>query len=229
MRTFHGGGHEAFISPELVVKARKAAVPDQSHAPLVLGIDIARGGGDKTRIIDRRGRCAGHRVNLTIDKNDLMEVAGIVAREIDRHRPDGTFVDGTGLGAGVYDRLKERNYRRVWLVNFGSKARDDRQYANKRAEMWGRLRDWLADEGGADIIDTDEMQSSLCAPGYKFNSNSQLLLESKEDMRTRLRFSPDVGDALALTFAENIKRADAYRRPPPMRANSAYNPLRWGR
>ena len=105
---FHGAGHEAFISPELVVKARKVVSSDQSHAPLILGVDIARGGGDKTRIIDRRGRCAGHLVNLTIDKNDLMEVAGIVAREIDRHQPDGTFVDGTGLGSGVFDRLKER-------------------------------------------------------------------------------------------------------------------------
>ncbi len=91
------------------------------------------------------------------------------------------------------------------------------------------MAEWLRDEGGADIPDSDEWQAGLCAPGYGFDSNSRLILEAKEKIRARVGFSPDVGDALALTFAENVKRADAYRRPPPMRANSAYNPLRWGR
>ncbi len=63
-----------------------------------------------------------------------MEVTGLVAREIDRLDPAMTFIDVTGLGADVYDRLKERGYGRiVTAVNFGSKARDDYRYANKRA------------------------------------------------------------------------------------------------
>ncbi len=157
-----------------------------------------------------------------------MEVTGRVAKEIDRLNPQMTFIDVTGLGAGIYDRLKERGYRHiVTAVNFGSKARDDDRYANKRAEMWGRMAEWLADPGGANILDSDELQSDLCAPGYGFDSNSRLLLERKEDIRKRLGLSPDLGDALALTFAETPRRPDFHGRPLPTRANSSYNPLRW--
>ncbi len=88
------------------------------------------------------------------------------------------------------------------------------------------MGEWFADPGGADIPDSDEWQSSLCAPGYGFDSNSRLLLEKKVDIRKRVGFSPDLGDALALTFAENIRR-DAGRRPRPTRANSRYDPRRW--
>ena len=224
---FQMSGHESYIRGELVLKARRFTAPDQSKAPLVLGVDVARGGGDKTRIVDRQGRSAGYQCDKVIDSPDLMEVTGLVAREIDRLDPAMTFIDVTGLGAGVYDRLRERGYRRiVTAVNFGSKARDDDRYANKRAEIWGRMGEWLADPGGADIPDSDELQSHLCAPGYGFDSNSRLLLEKKVDIRKRVGFSPDLGDALALTFAETIRR-DAGRLPRPSRANSRYDPHRW--
>ncbi len=90
------------IRGELVLNARRFTAPDQTTAPLVLGVDVARGGGDKTRIVDRRGRCAGHKCNEVIDTADLMEVTGRVAREIDRLNPNMTFIDVTGIGAGVY-------------------------------------------------------------------------------------------------------------------------------
>ena len=225
---FQVSGHESYIRGEVVLRARRLTAADQSEAPLLLGVDIARGGGDKTRIVDRLGRCAGHQCNEVIDSADLMEVTGRVAREIDRLNPNMTFVDVTGLGAGVYDRLRERGYgRRVTAVNFGSKASQDDRYANKRAEIWGRMGEWFADPGGADIPNSDEWQSSLCAPGYGFDSNSRLLLEKKEDIRKRVGFSPDLGDALALTFAETIRRRDVGRRPMPTRANSKYDPLHW--
>jgi len=212
---FQAGGHEAYIRGELVLKARRALSADQMHMPLILGVDIARGGKDKTRIVDRRGRCAGHACDETIDSADLMDVTGRVAKEIDRLEPEAVFLDVTGLGAGVYDRLRERGYKEVHAVNFGSKAREAQRYANKRAEIWARLAGWLLDEGGADIPDSDEWQASLCAPGYLFDSNSRLLLEKKEDIRARVGFSPDVGDALALTFAENVKSGAGRRRPRP--------------
>ena len=223
---FQAGGGESYIKSETVLRARKWMAPDQSHMPLVLGVDIARGGRDKTRIVDRLGRCAGHACDVTIDTDDLMDVTGRVAKEIDRLDPAAVFIDVTGLGAGVYDRLRERGYREVHAVNFGSSARDNDRYGNKRAEMWGRMAEWLRDEGGADILDSDEWQASICAPGYSFDSNSRLALEKKDDIRKRLGFSPDVGDALGLTFAESIKRPDAGRRAPTQ-ANNSYNPIRW--
>ncbi len=154
-----------------------------------------------------------------------MDVTGRVAKEIDRLEPEAVFLDVTGLGAGVYDRLRERGYKEVHAVNFGSKAREAQRYANKRAEIWARLAGWLLDEGGADIPDSDEWQASLCAPGYSFDSNSRLLLEKKEDIRGRVGFSPDVGDALALTFAENVKTGAGRRRPlPQVRPSFSFGP-----
>ena len=223
---FQAGGQDTYIKAEAVLKARKWTAPDQMHMPLILGVDIARGGRDKTRIVDRRGRCAGHLVDVTIDSADLMDVTGRVAKEIERHEPDAVFIDVTGLGAGVYDRLRERGFRECHAVNFGSKARDADRYSNKRAEIWGRTAEWLRDDGGADIPDDDEWQGSLCAPGYSFDSSSRLVLEKKDDIRKRVGFSPDVGDALALTFAETIRRP-ATGRPRGTRQNSAYNPMRW--
>ncbi len=222
---FQSGGEESYIRGELVLTARKWLSSDQMHMPLILGVDIARGGRDKTRIVDRRGRCAGFACDVTIDSADLMEVTGRVAKEIDRLEPDRVFIDATGLGAGVFDRLRERGYREVEAVNFGSKARGADRYANKRAEMWGRLAAWLRDEGGADIPDEDEWQASLCAPGYSFDSKSRLILEPKDKIRARVGFSPDVGDALALTFAETVKTgASRRRRPVQTRSSFSFGP-----
>ena len=202
---FRGAAQAGLIRAELVTAARAFVAEDQSHMPLILGVDIARGGGDRTHIIDRQGRCAGTRINKVVDSPDLMNVAGEVAMQIIELNPDMTFVDGTGIGAGVYDRLRERGFRRVTLVNFGSRPEDSRKYANKRAEMWGRLADWLADRGGVQIPDNDALQAQLCAPRYSFDSSSRLILEPKEKIRERLGGSPDAGDALALTFAEPIR------------------------
>ncbi|MDJ0896706.1 MAG: hypothetical protein QNJ92_16290, partial [Alphaproteobacteria bacterium] len=122
---FQASGADSFVPADLVVRARKARLPRQDHAPLVLGVDVARGGGDKTRLISRQGRLAGRHLNRTLDLDDLMEVAAEVARAIDRLQPAMVFVDVTGLGSGVYDRLRERGYGRVVTpVNFAQRARD---------------------------------------------------------------------------------------------------------
>ncbi|MCP5116925.1 MAG: hypothetical protein GY953_39365 [bacterium] len=219
---FQTSGRDSFIPSEAVAKARNAKVPDQTGSPLLLGVDIARGGGDKTRIVDRLGRCAGHLVNEVIDSADLMEVAGRIARIIDRHKPDGVFIDVTGLGAGVYDRLRERHYRNIHPVNFGSKASDPR-YANKRAEMWGRMGEWFVDPGGVDIVDDAVWHTHICAPWVIYNSNSATQLAPKKEIKAVVGFSPDAGDALGLTFAEGVHR----RRGDPgaAQANNSYNPL----
>lgn len=205
---FQAGGHESFIRSDLVTRARRALIADQSAAPLVLGVDTARGGPDRTRIIDRQGRCAGYQVNESERGDDEMALAGRLARLIERLAPDAVFMDITGgTGKGAHDRLRELGHGRVVHgVNFGAAAARDDEYANKRAEIWGELRQWLRDPGGADLPDDDELHAHLCAPGYGFDSLSRLRLEKKEAIRQRLGFSPDGGDALALTFAEPVAR-----------------------
>ena len=200
---FQTTGHDSFIKPEPVLNARKADL--QGVGPLVVGVDPARFGDDRFSICWRRGRKV-----LKIEsraKTDTIEGANWVKTVIDRDRPDGVFVDVGGVGAGVVDVLRSwgGRYGAIRPVNFGDPAQDSGgRPRNRRAEMWSRLKDWLSEPGGADIPDSDALQADLCSPGYKYDINQRLLLESKDDMRRRGVRSPDEGDALALTFAAPV-------------------------
>lgn len=200
---FQTTGEDSFIPAEAILRARRFEAPPQDFLPRVLGVDIARGGRDRTRIIDRQGRKAG-RIDVAMHTDDLMQVAHKVMSLLRDHGDiRKAFIDITGLGAGVYDICRANGFEeRVAGINFGSQAQDPQLYVNRRAEMWGRTKTWLLDPGGADIPDDDEAHRHLAGPGYKHDANSRLQLEKKEDIVKRLSFSPDWGDALALTFAE---------------------------
>lgn len=208
---FQMSGHDSFIRPESVVRARKATC--EPSGPLVIGFDPCRFGDDFAAMARRQGRkvlCVEKRQRLS-----TMESAGWAKQVIDAERPARMFIDVGGLGAGVYDRLVEMGYGNiVRAVNFGSAPLEPPRFddegreipgpANRRAEMWMASRDWLDDIGGADIPDDDSLQADACGPGYKYDSYGRLLLEKKEDMRRRGVPSPDGWDAVALTFAEPV-------------------------
>ena len=133
-----------------------------------------------------------------------MTLASRVVEAYLHHRADGLFVDGGGVGGGVVDRLRQLRVP-VIEVKFGAKSDNNFgsvesgiQYANKRAEIWGSLKEWLA--VGA-IPDIPDLVNGLSAPEYGFNLKQEILLESKDSMRKRGVASPDLADALALTFA----------------------------
>lgn len=205
----------SFIPSDKVAAARKASVIGQG--PFIIGVDPARGGGDKTGVVDRRGRRIGERLCELWDLDDTMVIAGRIASLIKLHRPDAVNIDVGGLGAGVYDRLRELGYTMVHAVNFGSSPlgggpTGDDLYANRRAEMWDLLRDWFNDAAGVQIPDADAVHGDLTAPVWgkgatHHRSNNELVLESKDSIRERLKFSPDLGDAMALTFAQPIRTA----------------------
>lgn len=208
---FQVSGDESFIKPIWVQRARKFTPPEQEAAPLILGIDIGLT-QDKTRIIDRKGRMAGARINETIHAMGAMEQVGRIARVIDRMNPARVFIDVGGVGAGIVDRLREMGYRDIVTgVDFGSKASDPDRFMNKRAEMWGLMRDWLMEEGGVGIVDDDGLHRDLVAPQEAHNSTNRIQLERKDEIRKRLGFSPDAGDALALTFAFPVRSAATTR------------------
>lgn len=220
---FQVADHDSFIRPELVLRARKARLGDQSHFPLILGVDTARGGGAKTYIVDRQGRCAGHRVNQALDTEDSMEIVGHIARLIMQHQPDAVFIDSTNNPA-IYDRLREMGHKMVHRVDFGSGAYKSERYANKRAEMAGECAEWL--EEGADIPDSDEWQADLCATGYGSDSLGRLKLEEKAQVTKRTGRTLDIADSVWTTFAEPVRLQAPQTRPMPKRANSAYRPHR---
>jgi hypothetical protein len=213
---FEQSGDDVFIPGAIVAKARKAREV-MATGPLVIGVDPARFGDDRTSIIRRQGRVASglesHR------GKDTMQVAGLVARIIDTDKPAKVFIDVGGLGAGVVDRLRELGYGNVIIaVNGGARPTAEDRYINKRAEMWGLLRDWLVDEP-AQIPDSDSLHADITAPHYAYDSNTRVMLERKEDMKRRGVRSPDEADALALTFAEPV--ANPVRKRPPERSSSS--------
>ena len=201
-------GHDSYIPPALVLKARKT--PCDAFGPLVLGIDPARFGDDRFSIAWRKGRQV---VKIeSKSKIDLVTSANWVRQIIDEDKPERAFIDVGGLGAGTVDILLSWGapYTNiVKAVNFGSspqdvKAKEKGGPVNRRAEMWMRSKKWLEDVAGAQIPDSDSLQADACAPSYKHNMLGQLQLESKEDIGKRGARSPDEWDAVALTFAEPV-------------------------
>ena len=210
---FQVTGHDSFIKSAPVLKARKLGM--EGFGPLVVGADPARFGDDTFSVAWRQGR----KVIKTESKEKLDTVAGAnwLKKIIDRDKPKKLFVDIGGQGAGVYDVLVSYGepYSEIAVpINFGSEPQDTEIILpdgserpgpkNRRAEMWYRSREWLNQPGGADIPDDNLLQRDACGPGYKYDVNQRLVLESKQEMRKRGINSPDRWDAIALTFAEPV-------------------------
>ena len=174
--------------------AKKMTDADITGSARILGVDVARFGSDRSVIQKRQGLAAFE--PKIFDDIDNMTLAGMVAQTINDWQPDAVFID-SGRGEGVIDRLRQLGYF-VTEVNFGGKALNP-TYNNKRSEMWDNIRIWL-DDGGALPNNTD-LKTDLCVPLYKFDNSNRMQLESKDDIKKRGGRSPDLGDALALTFS----------------------------
>lgn len=188
---------DTFIQADHVKKARLNVV--ESTSKLVIGIDPARKGDDRTAIIRRKGRSAyGLETHYNID---TMELAGIIKRLIEKEQPRRVCIDSIGIGAGVVDRLHELGYTHIVEgVNVARRASEPDKYKNLRAELWDMMRLWLIQEMPVQIPDSDELQTDLVGLGYKYDSSDRLQIESKEDAKKRGCLSPDTSDALMLTF-----------------------------
>lgn len=193
-----------FIGTDLIDRAigREYTDADVKEFGVIIGADVARFGEDSSAIVVRKGQKI--LALLRYKGIDTMTFASLIANAIDSYNPDAVFVDQTGVGGGVVDRLVQLNYR-VIGVDFGSKALDDDTYFNKRVEMWGDMREWIRNSGS--LPDDKELKTDLSSPTFTFKGdNAQILLESKRDMRRRGLESPDAADALALTFAFAVSK-----------------------
>lgn len=193
---FGAAGDDQLISlSDIEASFARVIVPrDVASHPRILGVDPARFGDDRSVIFPRQGLQAFDPVIL--HGIDNMALAGRVASRIADWQPDAVFIDA-GNGAGVIDRLRQLGHNIV-EVNFGGKASDPR-YVNKRAEMWFSLRDWLRSGGATPRL--QDLRQDLAAPIYWYDAAQRLALEPKDDIKARGLPSPDLGDALALTFA----------------------------
>lgn len=197
---------ESFIAAELALEAVEREIEMQSGCPVIIGVDVGRFGDDPSVIYPRCGRDAFSRGIEILYGLDTMTLAGKVAAAFLRFKATVVMVDEGGVGGGVVDRLRQLRIP-VIGVDFGSGpdgfAADGVKYANKRAEIWGAVRDWLPG-GCIPQIQTGEnttLVDELTGPTYTLNAKEAIQLESKKDMRRRGVPSPNVADALACTFA----------------------------
>jgi phage terminase large subunit len=138
---------------------------------------------------------------------------------IEEYRPALTIIDEGGLGYGILDRLKEQRYK-VRGVNFGWKSSKPVMWGNKRAEMWGAMKEWLKT---ASIPNDRQLKADLTGPMKKPDSSGTIYLEGKKEMKSRGLASPDAADALAVTFAFPVAhRESGYERAT--RRSDGYTP-----
>ena len=175
-----------------------------AHGPVIMGIDVARFGNDKTCFTFRQGRVVLRQV--VAGKLDVVDVAGRAKDEIRAQLGDvqQIAVDAIGIGAGVADVLR-RDFGDI-VVDVNSALRvDDGQNYNLRARMWRDMREWL--KAGASVPNDSDLITDLTALQYSYRGGA-LLIESKEDAKKRGIKSPDRADSLALTFAYPVKKTD---------------------
>jgi hypothetical protein len=175
------------------------SLPDYHHYPKVGGIDVARFGDDDTVFITRQGpkiTDITHHHGL-----NTMEVAGLMVQYWQQHNHQMIFVDGTGLGAGVVDRGRELGVPLVDVV-VANKSSNPQKYVNVRSQLYGSMKEWLAN--GADVPNDPELRKQMLSMEYGYNGRMQIQLMSKKELKKKNGFSPDIPDAIALTFADDV-------------------------
>ena len=197
---FPSAGSAQFIDSESIDLAfgRHLRSDEFGSAPVILGVDVARYGDDSSVIMLRQGLMSKKLADYK--GMDLMTLANRVAEYEDETNANAVFID-VGMGAGVIDRLRQLG-RNPIEVSFGGKS-NNKQFANKRSEMWNSIKQWLK-SGGA-LPRESELRKELIAQEYCFKGNTdKILMVSKEDMKKITKKSSDFADALALTFAEKV-------------------------
>jgi len=197
---------DTLIGVELVDSAFHRDV-ETTDTQTVWGLDVARFGTDATALAKRKGNAV-----TEIRKwrgLDLMQTTGAVVAEYEAMKPEDRpveiLVDSIGLGAGVVDRLRELNLP-ARGINVAESPAMGTIYVNLRAELWGKMKAWL-EKRDCKIPKDESLLAELVSPRYSFNSNGKMKLESKDEMRKRGIGSPDMADALALTFASDAGTA----------------------
>lgn len=215
-------GDMQFIGSDLVEPNLGRSIrPETYHySTKIMGLDVARGGDDMSVLCKRQGPAVFNMVKMR--GLETGQLAARVAQEINEWKPEAVFID-IGFNPGVYDLLRDWGYK-VTEVQFGGSAIDKEHYRNKRAEMWGLMKQYLGTNPA--LPNDKELRDDLLGPMYGGNSNDggKLLLESKKDMKKRGLPSPDCGDALALTFAYPVSsKADV--KVPRERNTKEWEPL----
>lgn len=221
-----------FIDQEIVEAAARRQPIVGLRDPLIMSIDVARGGSAEYVIAFRRGLDAKSIPWVIIPGSEARDSMKVITKVVDLattedrfSRPDAIFVDETGVGGPIVDRLRQLlgdDNAQVYGVNFGEGSPNAKQ-ANIRMFIYWKLRDAL--RGGLCIPDDPYLHRQLCGPEYYHNKRDQMVLEEKEAMQTRLGIWSDRADALACGYLLPIEpRHDTQVRGTQSRALTDYDP-----
>jgi hypothetical protein len=200
---FPRAGYANFISPELVIQARRRRLDPVTYRafPKFLAIDPARFGDDFSVITSRQGLKVHFQVALSgFDGPDL------ASRVFELIRTEGPFAciayDAVGNGADLDSALRRMNGLPPLLpVQWGQPAKDTKQYFNQRSEAWGKMREFL--EHGQ-VPDNDDLANELSSLDYGYDALFRIQLQSKKDLKKNGGKSPDRADSLALSFIPEL-------------------------
>lgn len=185
---------EACMSPTHYEAMQHALLDSEA---VILACDPARHGDDRSTIALRKGgvilRCE------TLDATDLMDLTGMLVKLRRETGAELLVVDVVGLGSGVVDRLHEQG-EPVYAFHSGARAAEKSIYANRRAEMWFRLRRLLERRELA-LPEHDDLLADLLAPTWQTHSSGKIKIESKDDLKRRGEKSTDLADAVIMTLA----------------------------
>jgi hypothetical protein len=194
-----------------------------------LAVDPATSGGDDIALVHRWGS------NLMCIKTWQQADTRKIAYEVrDWLQSEGkafhfkfVAVDAIGDGKGVYDSLLEmkeggalRNIDAVFQYKSSYEANNKERFDRKRDESWQAMKDWFIDDHPHfhkdHIIQCEELREELVSLTFDFRQG-RLKLESKVDLRKRGIKSPNIADALAMTFSrhddtEETEVLDRYQR-----------------
>ena len=170
---------------------------------MVLGVDVAGGGGDSTVISYRKGKNEVKHFKK-LDKLNELEVAKIVRKEIDRNNAKYCCIDTVGIGHSVSVILKDWGYENI-IVDVDARAVSSNKelWGNVRAKLHDKARKWIKE---GHLEQDDERHKQFMSLGYDYGSarskNSALFITSK----TKLKKSPDMSDSFVLTMAIDDSR-----------------------
>lgn len=215
-----------FIDSDLVAEAMARPERYAMDDPLIMAIDIARGGDDNNVISFRHGLDMRSRPQIVVpgsETRDTMKFVAFITELYERHKPDVVFGDATGVGGPVLDRLRQLHVN-VVDVQFGASSPDGK-HANYRAFMWSRMKELL--KNGLALENNPELEAELTSVEYSHDSKDRLLLEKKEHMKERGLSSPDRGDSACMAALPYFGKAVAshVRGAQPRRVIQDYEPL----
>lgn len=203
-------------------RERWAVTPEADE--LDLGVDVARGGDDKTITVPRRGLRMLSPREMTISRapgaappgHQVGDAVAALARELRRptdRRLPRIKIDIIGVGASVFDHMMAEYGEEFEIIGVNSGRAADKdlevapgvkakeRYRNLRTQLCFGVAAWLA-AGGALPPSAERLGADLVATKWCFVGQGKIGVEEKAEIKARIGRSPDDGDAAALAIYE---------------------------